>query len=115
MCERIFTLVFIFTKGQCGDHTGKILFLTLAFDPMLSHQAIVAGANSGNGSCVAESISVLRVSRTLRNFRLSPISIALATHGKYFLMLSSIGMGAMFSPPAVIKISFALPAKSRKY
>ena len=50
---------------------------------------------------VTGSISVLRVSKTLRNFRWSPISIALATQGKYFLMLSSIGIGAMFSPPKI--------------
>ena len=28
-------------------------------------------------------------------------SKVLATQGKYFLMLSSIGMGAMFSPPKI--------------
>ena len=78
----------------------KLLIIhTFAFDPRPSHHARVAGVNSGNGSMVTGSISVLRVSKTLRNFRWSPISIALATQGKYFLMLSSIGIGAMFSPP----------------
>jgi len=40
-----------------------------------------------------------------RNFRWSPTTMQLLTHGSSFFTASSIGTGAMFSPPAVIKIS----------
>ena len=82
---------------------------TLALDPMLLHHSRVMGASSGNGSKVTGSTSVLRVKRTLRNFFLSPINIALATQGNCFLIVSSIGIGATFSPPAVMRISLARP------
>ena len=82
---------------------------TLALDPMLLHHSRVMGASSGNGSKVTGSTSVLRVKRTLRNFFLSPINIALATQGNCFLIVSSMGIGATFSPPAVIRISLARP------
>ena len=46
-----------------------------------------------------------RVKKQERNFFLSPITIALLTIGSSFLILSSIGIGATFSPPAVMIIS----------
>ena len=45
------------------------------------------------------------------NLRLSPIKMALEIQGKASLMLSSINVGAMFSPPAVIINSFIRPIK----
>ena len=44
----------------------------------------------------------LSVSRTARNFFLSPISIQPLMHGNSSLMVSSMRMGATFSPPAVM-------------
>ena len=46
-----------------------------------------------------------RVNKQERNFFLSPITIALLTIGSSFLIVSSIGIGATFSPPAVMIIS----------
>ena len=45
--------------------------------------------------------------RTARNFFLSPISIQLLTHGNSSFTVSSISIGATFSPPAVMISSAA--------
>ena len=47
-------------------------------------------------------MNTLGVSTTDKNFFLSPITMALLINGSSALILSSMGTGAMFSPPAVI-------------
>ena len=51
---------------------------------------------------ISEAELTLRVSRHDRNLRLSPISITLLIRWFSALMMSSIGTGAIFSPPAVM-------------
>jgi hypothetical protein len=52
----------------------------------------------------------LSVIKTVKYFFLSPITIQLLTrYGNSTFIASSIGIGAIFSPPAVITISFILP------
>ena len=51
----------------------------------------------------------LNVRNIVRNFFLSPIRIALEMQGSSFLTDSSMGTGATFSPPAVIKSSLIRP------
>jgi len=59
-------------------------------------------------------IVVFNVIRQVRNFFLSPMTVALETMSfSSYLMLSSIGTGGMFSPPAVIISSFSLPVIHR--
>ena len=50
-------------------------------------------------------VPTLSVRRMERNFLLSPMSIQLLMTGSSCLTFSSIGTGATFSPPAVIKSS----------
>ena len=85
--------------------SSTVLMLLLPIDSIHSRQV---GANLLVG--VSLSISTLKVRKHVRNFFLSPIRTTLEMHGKADLMLSSIGTGATFSPPAVMMSSFFRPA-----
>ena len=60
------------------------------------------GGADGEGTLFIKLTLTLSVTSIERNFLLSPISIQLLMRGHSFLMMSSIGMGGMFSPPAVM-------------
>ena len=51
------------------------------------------------------SLFTFSVMRTDKNFRLSPTTMQLLMQGSCSLIASSIGTGATFSPPAVIRSS----------
>ena len=61
------------------------------------------------GNPDSSSMLTLKVRKMHKNFLRSPIRIAFEMHGRYNLTESSIGTGATFSPPDVIRISLILP------
>ena len=81
----------------------------LASLPTDRHQSTDVFVSSSEGKSVESSRTTLKVRNIVRNFFLSPIRIALEIHGSSFLTASSIGTGAMFSAPAVIKSSLIRP------
>ena len=80
----------------------------LALLPISLHQSTAAEASLLVGSRVSASTSTLRVRRQLRNFLLSPMSMALLRQGSSSMMPSSISTGGTFSPPAVMMSSLIL-------
>jgi hypothetical protein len=57
------------------------------------------------GNSITIVLDTFSVSSIDKNFLLSPTNIQLLTQGKCSFTTSSMGTGATFSPPAVIKIS----------
>lgn len=56
-----------------------------------------------------------RVMSMDRNFLLSPINIQLDTQGRHSFTVSSIGTGAIFSPPAVMISSVIVTSSITPY
>ena len=80
--------------------------------PTDTHQDIAAAVRLSEGlRPLVSSKTTLNVSRQDTNFRFSPIKITFEIQGNASLMAFSIGIGAMFSPPAVMINSLILPER----
>ena len=87
----------------------NISLTVVALLPIDLHQSMACDVKLSEGNPESSSMLTLKVRKMLKNFLLSPIRIAFDMHGKYCLTKSSIGTGATFSPPDVIRISLILP------
>ena len=93
-----------------GPDKMSVTFVALL--PTDLHQSIAAGVKSFVGaSLFLRSTITLNVRKHERNFRLSPIKMTFEMHGRHSLMASSTGIGATFSPPAVMSSSLMRPIK----
>ena len=81
----------------------------VALLPIDLHQLMACEVKLSEGNPESSSMLTLKVRKMLKNFLLSPIRIAFEIHGRYCLTKSSIGTGATFSPPDVMRISLILP------
>ena len=93
----------------------KISVTLFALLPTERHHSIVSGRRSSVGmSLLLLSTTTLNVMKHERNFLLSPIKITFERQGSISLIVSSTGIGATFSPPAVMISSLIRPKKSDK-
>ena len=88
----------------------KIPVTVVALLPIELHHSAASGVRASVGiSFLSLSTSTLNVKKQDRYFLLSPIRITFDKHGRHSFIFSSIGMGATFSPPAVMISSLILP------
>ena len=94
----------------------KIPVTVVALLPIELHHSAASGVRTSVGiSFLSLSTSTLNVKKQERYFLLSPIRITFDKHGRHSFIFSSIGMGATFSPPAVMISSLILPKIQQKY
>ena len=86
--------------------SSDVLILTPA---SFLKKSIASGVRLIEGYPFDMSISTLKVMRADMNLCYSPTIIILEQAGQWILKPSSIGTGAMFSPPAPIMSSFIRP------
>ena len=80
--------------------------------PTDTHQDIAAAVRlSEEIRSLVSSKTTLNVSKQDMNFRFSPIKTTFEIQGNASLIAFSIGIGAMFSPPAVMINSLILPER----
>mmetsp|Transcript_10722 Transcript_10722/g.39724 ORF Transcript_10722/g.39724 Transcript_10722/m.39724 type:complete len:256 (+) Transcript_10722:159-926(+) len=90
------------------SHTGSFFACDTVVDAALTSVEL-PNNTSVNPPSVSGSCSCRSVTRHELNLRLSPIIITLEMPGRRDFSLSSIGTGAMFSPPAVMISSLMRP------
>lgn len=94
------------------DESGpdKISVTVVALLPIELHHSAASGVRTSVGiSFLSLSTSTLKVKKQETYFLWSPIRITLDKQGRHSFIFSSIGMGATFSPPAVMINSLILP------
>ena len=94
------------------DESGpdKISVTVVALLPIELHHSAASGVRTSVGiSFLSLSTSTLKVKKQERYFLWSPIRITLDKQERHSFIFSSIGMGATFSPPAVMINSLILP------
>ena len=95
-----------------GPDRISVTFVELL--PTDRHHSMVSGVRSFVGiSLLLLSTTTFKVKKQERNFRLSPIKMQLEMHGNISFIFSSTGIGATFSPPAVIINSFIRPTRKK--
>ena len=97
-----------FKTAASGPLRISVTFVALL--PIDLHHSTVSGVRAFVGiSLLSLSTTTLNDKKQDRYFCLSPIRIQLEMQGKHSFIFSSIGIGATFSPPAVIMSSLILP------
>ena len=94
---------------------GKVIAFILQVVTKMS--AAAASALPGyDDFLVPDLISWTEYSKFCNKYLMStlPMTMTLLTHGRATLMLSSMGTGGTFSPPAVMRISLILPVMETK-